>query len=523
MSYLKDFQKQIELNNYFEFLKLWEEYCYSEETDAKELIQILREAKESLLTVSFGHHIEKGLPLWEKVTDPIDKTTILKLIFDIQTTNSENLSDIAFNYLKDRYPNDKFFTEKIRLIGLRSNNNFQGAISKYELLTHLNKGNFVFHTAGWGTGEILDLSLIREEMTLEFEYVVGKKHLTFQKALNTLIPLPNDHFLSKRFGDPDSLEEKAKKKPVEIICILLKDLGNKNAIEIKEELCDLVIPENDWAKWWQSARSKIKKSTLIISPSTLQGDFKLREKQTSHEEILYSALEKKPDTLKTIHLIYSFLRDFPETLKNQEFKTNLHAKLTDIISFEEISPSQKIQILFLLKDLVSDNKYQEEINSIIQNTTDIPSLLKEAEIISLKKKILMLVKSVKKNWIDIFLDNFFEIKQNILREYILTEIEASDAKSRLEQKIEQLLNNPKAHPRVFVWYFLKILKDRKGHLLTDQSSINKFHEGFLIILDYLSQKIEFKDLTKKIITELTNNRFIMVRNFMKNASIERLS
>ena len=292
MGYLKDFRKQIELNNYFEFLKLWEEYCYSEETDAEELIQVLKESKESLLAASFGNHVEKGLTLWEQITDPKDKSTVLKLIFDIETTNSENLADIAFNYLKETYPDDKLFTEKVRLIGLRSNNNFQGAISKYELLTHLNKGNFVYHTAGWGTGEILDLSLIREEMTLEFEYVVGKKHLTFKKGLNTLLPLGNDHFLSRRFGDPDSLEAEAKKSPVQIICLLLKDLGNKNAIEIKEELCDLVIPEEDWSKWWQATRSKIKKSTLIISPSSLQGDFKLREKQTSHEEILYSSLDK---------------------------------------------------------------------------------------------------------------------------------------------------------------------------------------------------------------------------------------
>ena len=48
------------------------------------------------------------------------------------------------------------------------------------------KGNFVFHTGGWGTGEIVDVSLVREELVLEFEYVVGSQHFSFEKAFKTL-------------------------------------------------------------------------------------------------------------------------------------------------------------------------------------------------------------------------------------------------------------------------------------------------------------------------------------------------
>jgi transcription elongation factor GreA-like protein/transcription elongation GreA/GreB family factor len=522
MSYLKEFQKQIELNNYFEFLKLWEEYCYSDQPEGEELIKILNAVKESPLASSFGHHVEKGLSLWENISDKSQKDKILKLIFDLQNTNSDHLAEVALNYLKDKYPNDQYFKEKIRLIGLRSKENFQGAISKYELLNHLKKGNFVYHKAGWGTGEILDLSLIREEMTLEFEYVVGQKQLTFQKALNTLIPLSKDHFLSRRFGTPDLLEEEAKKDPVGIICLLLRDLGEKNALEIKEELCELVIPEQDWSKWWQSARGKIKKSTLIISPENIQEPFKLRKSEISHEEILYAELEKKPSITKTIQLIYSFIRDFPETLRSQEFKSRLHARLTDLISFEELATSQKIQILFLMNDLVENNKYQDQIDEIIKHTTNFSLLLKEIEIISLSKKILMTVKSTKENWQDIFLDELFEIKQNVLRDHLLAELENSTNREPLNQKILKLLNQPTLYPRVFVWYFLKILKNKDAHPLTDQKSINKFHEGFMILLDHLYQDQEHKDLIKKMASELVNDKFIMVRNFMANASIDEV-
>lgn len=522
MSYLKDFQKQIELNNYFEFLKLWEEYCYSDAPDSDELIEILNSVKDSKLATSFGLHVEKGLGLWEIIKDQKKKDTILKLIFDIQKTNSEKLAELALKFLKEKYPSDKYFNEKIRLIGLRGKEDFQGALSKYELLTHLIIGNYVFHKAGWGTGEILDISLIREEMTLEFEYVVGQKHLTFQKALNTLIPLTKDHFLARRFGNPDSLEQDAKNDPVGVISLLLKDLGAKSALEIKEELCDLVIPEKDWTKWWQTARTKIKKSTLIVSPETHQDQFKLRKSEVSHEELLYSALEKKPSVDETIQLVYSFIRDFPETLKNQQFKTNLHTKLTDLISFDEISPSQKIQILFLLNELITDNKYLPQIEELISHTINFSTLLQGIEVLSLNKKILMTIKETKKNWKDIFLDELFEIKQNLLREYIFTELEASDARDRLEQKIQKLLNHPTLYPRIFVWYFHKIIKNPDNHPFTDQKSINKFHEGFMILLDHLYQNPDYKDLLKKMVADINSERFLMVRNFMKNASLEEV-
>ena len=109
------------------------------------------------------------------------------------------------------------------------------------MLTHINEGNFVYHTGGWGTGEIIEFSLVREQLVLEFEHVIGRKDLPFEQAFKHLVPIDNNHFLARRFGYPDLLEKEAKEDPISVIRLLLKDLGPKTAIEIKEELCELVI------------------------------------------------------------------------------------------------------------------------------------------------------------------------------------------------------------------------------------------------------------------------------------------
>ena len=128
------------------------------------------------------------MELWQKVEDTEKAHQIIKLIFDIQTADTPSLIDLAIQYLDNRHSSDPRHNDNIRLIGLRDRKQLSCAISKYELLQHMNPGNFVFHTAGWGVGEIMDVSFIREQLRLEFDYVSGFKDFSFENAFKTLIP-----------------------------------------------------------------------------------------------------------------------------------------------------------------------------------------------------------------------------------------------------------------------------------------------------------------------------------------------
>ena len=202
MTYLDQFQKHLNNHDYPSFLSLWEEYCMGDEIDGEELKRLLLSVKRSEFSKPFGRHVANGLSLWETIKDTNLGNDVLKLIFDLQTTNTAALGNLAFDYLKNKYPSDSNFNDKIRLVGLREMEAFQGAISNYELLSHMKKGNFVFHTGGWGVGEIMDLSFVREQLSIEFDYVGGTKDLSFENAFKTLIPIQDDHFLALRFGNP---------------------------------------------------------------------------------------------------------------------------------------------------------------------------------------------------------------------------------------------------------------------------------------------------------------------------------
>ena len=521
-AYLKDLRERIKNNDYPGFLKIWEEYCYGDIPDGEEMVAILESVKATDLATSFGLHVERIIPLWRELKDPAHARAVLRLVFDLQTTNSEQLAELGIEYLNSQYPEDPLFQEKLRLIGLRNRERFQGAIRNFELLTHFKKGNFVFHSAGWGTGEITDVSLVREEVTIECECAIGPQHLSFEKAFKTLVLLNNDHFYARRFGNPDQFEQEAKEHPTEIIRLILRDLGPKTAAEIKEELCDLVIPAGEWNRWWQATRAKLKKDTHIECPKELKEPFRLRSTEISHEVLFHQALEGKPGIQATIQTVYTFLRDFPETLKNGEFRLSLQTRLQNLIASEALTPSQKISLFFFLEDLdmPKSHELQNELTQIPE--AEVSQVIVNIEILPFQKRALSIIRKTRKDWEEIYLNLIFSANQNLLRDFVLQELNSSATKDALKEKLSALLIHPVSFAEVFVWYFQKII-DKKADLpFTEADGQNRFFENLLVLLDHLEGKLPYRDLAKKILSILTMERYKIVRQIMAQSSLEEV-
>ena len=128
MSYLKDFLTQIHKRDFHKFLVLWEEYCMSDEVETEELSQLLLAIKASEIAKQFGKIVETALPLWRTIQDKKESYEILRLLIDLQTTNSDALVQLVMETLQERYQDDPKFNERIRLAGLRNPENFKGAL-----------------------------------------------------------------------------------------------------------------------------------------------------------------------------------------------------------------------------------------------------------------------------------------------------------------------------------------------------------------------------------------------------------
>ena len=521
MGYLEDFQSQINNRDFSKFWQLWEEYCTNDVVDCEEFSQILNSLKNSEFAKTFGQYIETALPLWECIKDKNDSYRILQLIVDLQTTNSPKLADLAFQALHERYSNQPQFNERMRMVGLRTRDNFQGAIANYNLLDHMAKGKYVYHTGGWGAGLIVDISSVREQLTVEFEHLAGRKYFTYANAFKALIPLVDNSFLARRFADPDKLEQEARDNPVEVIKLLLRDLGPKTAAEIKEELCDLVIPEKDWTKWWQSARAKIKKDTMVDTPETLKDPFRLHKTEVTPEAKLQKAMERKTGIQELIQTSYSFIRDNPSMLKKKDVKDSLQEKLVNALSSDEITKAEELQILIFLENQFDYHAEGKSVDSSLNEIDDFESVIDGIEIIAFKKRVLTLVREFKKDWAKIFLSLLFTNQQSTIRDYILKELNQKETKQLLHDKLAILANHPAQAPEFLVWYFQKIIgKDADELPFSDKNGQGLFFESFLILFSVLDSKPEYKDLSKKMYLILSGKRYAVVRKIIEGTSLE---
>ncbi len=522
MSYLEEFKIRINSREFPKFFQLWEEYCTNDVVDVEELLQLLQMIKNSDMAKPFGKIVETVIPLLDTIENQKSRYDVLKLLIDLQTTNTPLLADLSLNYLKERHENNAIFNERIRLTGLRGRENFQGALTNHELLAHMEVGNFVYHVGGWGTGEIMEISALLEQAIIEFENVSGRKSINYVNAFKTLTPLLNDNFYVKRFADADELEKQARENPVEVIKLLLRDLGPKNASEIKDELCELVIPENDWTKWWQGARAKLKKDPLIETPDNLKYPFKLRKIEISQQERLDKAISNKKDPEEILLTTYNFMRDLPNARKHENITKTLQNKLAHLLEHDELTKTLKLQILILLETMFNQERQElkssDEIRTL--NLPEIEQIISDIQILALKKRALVQIRELRKDWAEIFLSMLFSIQQSALRDYLLTELNQGDSKEPLSLKLQALSENPTMHPEFLVWFFQKLLGSESGVPFADKEGQLKFFEALLILYSNIENKPEYRELSKKIYTILSNKRYENVRTILEGTDIE---
>lgn len=520
MGYFEEMQVQINNRDFSKFWQLWEEYCTSDSVDIEEFSSILKALKTADFTKNFGQYVETAVPLWETIKEPEASYDILKLLIDLQTTNTPKLAELALEAIKTKYGEHPQLNDRLRMVGLRTKDSFQGALSYFDLLAHMNKGKFVYHAGGWGTGEIVDFSTIREQVTVEFENVAGLKHFTFANAFKALQPLADDSFLARRFSQADQLEEEARQDPVKVIKQLLKELGPKTAAEIKDEMCELVIPEKEWVKWWQSTRAKVKKDTMIDTPEALKEPFKLHKEAVSHEERLHKAIEKNSSIDQIIQTSYSFLRDNPAMLKKADVKESIQTKLKGALEDAALTKAQELQIRIFLETQMEEGKETDKIEKIIQEITYFDDLLDQVDIIALKKRILVLIREKRKDWSSIFLNLLFTHQQNLIREYLFQELNQGETEKTTQEKLRDLAIHPIKAPEFLVWYFQKIIsKGAEKYPFSDKEGQCLFFEGFLILFSMIDAKPEYKDLFKKMYNIISGKRYAVVRSVIEGTSL----
>lgn len=531
MAYLEEFSKSFLARDYIKVLELWQEYCESDEVDANEIESILSVIKTQDTLKRFGTIIEKILPLVMTVSDEMDKLRLLSLIFDIQTTNSQQLWDIAQEIISTYFEQDALLQDKLRLVGLRSKDNFQGAISNLILLNHFKKGNFVLHDAGWGVGEIMDCSFVREEISVEFENLGGsKRNIPFKNAYKSLKPIANDQFLALRFSHPEVLGQMAIDDPVGLIVKILSETGQKNGSEIKALLSGIIIDEGSYSKWWQSTRAKLKKDPKIDAPEdSPKAPYMIRKSSITTDERIKKALSNKHAFQDKLNAIHSLLRDFPKIIKDKTSAEALYNITQDLFTLPHLTPIQKLSVYFLLRDINEEASLQflPDIKALILNINAYQEAFEAIELLSQKKQLITMLREIHPDWKNVFFDLLLSRESGQLKDFLIKQLSDIPNGARLiQEKIDHIIRHPVRYPETFLWCFQKAVDQAwKPRAPVDQDMVidfrlmERFFEGLLLLYATIEFRSDMKEYTKKIYSLITSDRFKLIRDMLKESDI----
>lgn len=521
MDYLEKLQSLIE-NHPSDFFSLWEEYCFNDVVKGDELVVLLEKIKGSTIAPAFGKIAESVIPLWEQLPEGEEKDKVLSLVFDVQTTNSKNLLEIALQQVK-KYEDSANYKEALRIVGLRDGITFSHCLGRFALLMHLSEGNFVFHQGGWGVGEIMGVSFLQQKVLVEFEGVLTAKDISFETAFRMLVPLRKDHFLARRFGDPDAFEAFARKEPVAAIECLLKDLGPKNAKEIRNELVELVIPEEDWSRWWQSAKIKMKKDARILAPASSKGPYVFDPKGFSFVSQLQASLSGSNDANKKITSCYAFVRDLGSELKDE---SNRQSVIKELKALDLPADSALlIQRAMLLSEFLGEKAPELEYENIAKLSEDqLFDIVNNIEILSLQKSFLALIHSCSPVWVPVYTKLFLTTSTSMLREQVFKVLNADkEARENILKKVFAMIEQPLLYPELFVWLFARVVDGEDGLFAeSDKKEIERQMLASALELMHKVATTPQKDLGKKLYSFLVGQRFLVIRQIIDQASIEYL-
>jgi transcription elongation factor GreA len=85
-------------------------------------------------------------------------------------------------------------------------------------------------------------------------------------------------------------------------------------------------------------------------------------------------------------------------------------------------------------------------------------------------------------------------------------------------RMEKVLENPGAHPALFVWYFQQLMEDNQELPFGDAQGRWRFFEGLFVLFHALESDPEQRTLLKKVYGIISAKRFELVRQLLQGST-----
>lgn len=241
---------------------VWGEALEKEPTDIETFLSLADKLAKAA-------HGEKAGALLESVVTKLDELGEHKKAAEVlgelarvapRNGNQRTLAELVFSNAFGDLPGYASCIERATEASNGSDNRFVRDLWNQLMIQ---PGDWVFHDAGWGLGEVKEIDAEAGELKIDFESKEDHK-VKLGSAAKFFKKLREDDIMVQRAAHLDELKERCKEDPVSVVLNVLKGHNNKSTLKrIKAELVPAAIESKSWAKWWTGTRKELAQHQYI--------------------------------------------------------------------------------------------------------------------------------------------------------------------------------------------------------------------------------------------------------------------
>jgi transcription elongation GreA/GreB family factor len=208
---------------------------------------------------------------------------------------------------------------------------------RFDEMRSYEAGVVVFHAAGWGTGEVLEVR--RVELEVEVRFQSGRRdRFPLRTAAEIFERLPATDLRAQALRDPVGLRKRLKDEPIEILrAVLLRYNGRATNIVIKNTLEQIGVTGSAWSAWWRKARVLAENSAWFrVKGNASRSQIELLQRAVDPVEGIRIQLRHAPNLGEALTRV----RDL---LTGNKLEPNVHAAVLDVIEQQAADPDQELE------------------------------------------------------------------------------------------------------------------------------------------------------------------------------------
>jgi len=149
---------------------------------------------------------------------------------------------------------EPWWDRALELTGLGDPGQVRKSWGAFTKLQQFKIGGLIFHPAGWGTGEIFDLT--EDETVIHVRFQNGRRDFfPFSAALDIFEPLVEGDLRARSYRDADGLKTEIKRNPLEALkAVVTRHHGRATSAAIKNALAQVGIEGSAYSAWWRKAK-----------------------------------------------------------------------------------------------------------------------------------------------------------------------------------------------------------------------------------------------------------------------------